>query len=87
MLGRNNIALLPLGYIIEKKQSTSTKWSRVVTLDSHCLQYTLDNLREQSEYTFSVIAENAVGVSPAALTGNVILNANASKSIYLERGF
>lgn len=50
----------------------------MVTLDSNCLQYTLDNLREKSEYTFAVFAENAVGVSPPATTDNVILNANAS---------
>lgn len=68
-----------LGYIIEKKQSTSTKYSKVVTLDSNCLQYTLDNLREKSEYTFAVFAENAVGVSPPATTDSVVLNANASK--------
>lgn len=50
-----------------------------MTLDSTCLQYTLDNLREKSDYTFAVFAENSVGVSPAAITDNVILNANASK--------
>lgn len=60
-------------------QSISTKWSKVVTLDSNCLQYTLDNLREKSEYSFAVYAENSVAISPAAITGNVILNANASK--------
>ncbi|KAI8118242.1 Titin [Lucilia cuprina] len=31
------------GYCIEKRSSTSTTWTKVITLDAHCLQYTVDN--------------------------------------------
>lgn len=58
-----------------------------MTLDSHCLLYTLDNLREKAEYMFAVFAENAAGISPAAITENVVLNANASKFIMWKRKY
>lgn len=73
------------GYVVEKRLATLTssiKWTRVVTLDSHCLQYCIDNLKEKSEYVFRVLAENAVGLSAPATTDNVVLKTHASK--YLD---
>lgn len=67
------------GYIIEKRSSTSTKWSKVVTLDSHHMNYCISNLKEKSEFVFRVFAENSVGLSPPAVTENVILRTHASK--------
>lgn len=71
-----------LGYIVEKRLSTlssSIKWSRVVTLDTHCLHYCIDNLKEKSEYIFRVLAENAIGLSAPAETENIVLKTHASK--------
>lgn len=70
------------GYIVEKRLATLTstiKWTRVVTLDTHCLQYCIDNLKEKSEYVFRVLAENAVGLSAPAITQNIVLKTHASK--------
>lgn len=71
-----------LGYIVEKRLSTlssSIKWSRVVTLDTYCLRYCIDNLKEKSEYVFRVLAENAIGLSAPAETENIVLKTHASK--------
>lgn len=72
------------GYVVEKRLSTvstSTKWTRVVTLDTHCQHYCIDNLKDKSAYSFRVLAENAVGLSAPAITENVVLKTHASKFI------
>jgi hypothetical protein len=66
------------GYIIEKHLSKSSQWSRVATLDSYCLSYCIDNLRESNELNFRVLAENAIGVSAPASTESVYLKTHAS---------
>lgn len=68
-----------VGYCVEKRSSTSSSWSKVVTLDAHCLQYTVDNLKEKCEYIFRVLAENGVGLGAPAVTNNVALKTHASK--------
>lgn len=70
------------GYIVEKRLATlssSIKWTRVVTLDTYCLQYCIDNLKEKSEYVFRVLAENVAGLSEPATTENIVLKTHASK--------
>lgn len=70
------------GYIVEKRLATlssSIKWTRVVTLDTYCTQYCIDNLKEKSEYVFRVLAENEVGLSAPATTENIVLKTHASK--------
>lgn len=70
------------GYIVEQRLATLTstiKWTRVVTLDTYCLQYCIDNLKEKSQYVFRVLAENAVGLSAPAITENIVLKTHASK--------
>lgn len=67
------------GYIVEKGSAKSSKWTKIVTLDTNCLQYCVDNLKEKSEYTFRVLAENAVGLSAPAVTGSISLKTHASK--------
>ena len=66
------------GYIIEKLLTKSSQWSRVATLDSYCLSYCIDNLKETNELNFRVSAENAMGVSAPAYTESVILKTHAS---------
>lgn len=70
------------GYVIEKRLSTSTKWNKVVTLDAHCLKYCIDNLKEKTEFSFRVYAENSAGLSPPALVESVILKTHASTYSY-----
>lgn len=67
------------GYVIERKLSTESKWTKVVTLDSSVLQYSVENLKEKSEYYFRVYAENAVGLSSPATTELIRLKTHASK--------
>lgn len=69
-----------LGYCVEKRSSTSSSWSKVVTLDAHSLQYTVDNLKEKCEYLFRVSAENEAGLGAGAVTESVALKTHASKS-------
>uniref|UniRef100_A0A0K8VP60 Titin n=2 Tax=Bactrocera latifrons TaxID=174628 RepID=A0A0K8VP60_BACLA len=66
------------GYCIEKRSATSTKWTKVITLDAHCRQYTVDNLKEKCEYWFRVSAENAVGLGAPAVTESVALKTHAT---------
>lgn len=49
-----------------------------MTLDAHCLQYTIDNLKTKCEYTFRVFAENSVGLSAPATTDTILLKTHAS---------
>jgi hypothetical protein len=65
-------------YIIEKLLAKSSQWSRVATLDSFCLSYCIDNLKETSELNFRVSAENAIGVSAPSYTEPVTLKTHAS---------
>lgn len=70
------------GYVVEKRLATlssSIKWTRVVTLDTYCTQYCIDNLKEKSEYVFRVLAENEAGLSAPATTENIVLKTHASK--------
>lgn len=78
------------GYVVEKRLATvsaSTKWTRVVTLDVHCLQYCIDNLKDKSSYSFRVLAENEVGLGAPAITENVVLKTHASKYNKQNRHF
>lgn len=65
-------------YIIEKLLTKSSQWSRVATLDSYCLSYCIDNLKETTELNFRVSAENAIGISTPAYTEPVTLKTHAS---------
>lgn len=71
-----------IGYMIEKRLATLTstiKWTHVISVDSYCIRYCVDNLKEKSEYVFRVLAENEAGLSAPAVTDNVLLKTNASK--------
>merc|ERR1719187_1167123 len=57
---------LLLGYIIEKRLSTSQSWERVETVESSVRIFTVENLKEKSEYFFRVLAENEVGAGKAS---------------------
>ncbi|KAG5677714.1 hypothetical protein PVAND_007446 [Polypedilum vanderplanki] len=65
-------------YIIEKLLSKSSQWSRVATLDSYCLSYCIDNLKDTNELNFRVSAENAIGVSAPSYTESVTLKTHAT---------
>ena len=64
-------------YIIEKRISTSEVWERVETVESSVRIFTVENLKERSEYYFRVSAENEVGVGAAHATERVVLATNA----------
>jgi len=65
------------GYVIEKRLSTTHKWEKVATVDTAVTQYTVENLKEKSEYYFRVSAENEVGAGEAAATEKVALRTSA----------
>lgn len=67
------------GYCVEKKSSTSTSWSKVITLDAHQLHYSIDNLKDKCEYWFRVSAENEAGLGAPAVTESISLKTHASK--------
>lgn len=66
------------GYILERRQVGQKTWTKVVTLDSAYLQYTVENLKEKSEFEFRIFAENAVGVSSPVVTEAISLKTHAS---------
>ncbi|CAA9993168.1 unnamed protein product [Nesidiocoris tenuis] len=65
-------------YVIEKQDSQSNKWTKVVTLDANVLKFTVENLKEKSELYFRVFAENAVGLSLPTTTSLVSLKTHAT---------
>uniref|UniRef100_A0A336LRZ8 CSON014789 protein n=1 Tax=Culicoides sonorensis TaxID=179676 RepID=A0A336LRZ8_CULSO len=65
-------------YIIEKRLTSSTKWTKVQTLETHYRTYCIDNLKEKSELVFRVMAVNAIGVSAPAITKGVKLKSHAT---------
>lgn len=67
------------GYVVEKKLEYMPKWEKVYTLEAFTLEYTLENLKEKSDYVFRVYAENAVGLSAPAQTDVVQIRTLASK--------
>lgn len=67
------------GYVIEKKLEFMPKWEKVYTLEAFNLEYTLENLKEKSDYIFRVYAENAIGLSAPAQTDVVQMRSLASK--------
>ena len=80
------------GYIIEKRISTTHKWEKAATVDPSVTQYTIENLKEKSEFYFRVSAENEVGASEPNNTEKVALRTSARKIIskkfrILDSGF
>lgn len=51
------------GYIVEKKEDFMTRWVNATRDAIHKTALTLNDLKEGSEYTFRVIAENKAGQS------------------------
>ena len=66
------------GYIIEKKLSSTETWERVVTVESSITSFTVENLKEKSEFYFRVSAENEVGVGESSMTEKVSLKTHAT---------
>lgn len=58
---------------------SSNKWTKVVTLDPSVLKYTVENLKDKSEWYFRIYAENSIGLSTYASTSLVSLKTHASK--------
>ncbi|XP_038047568.1 titin-like [Patiria miniata] len=58
------------GYIIEKKDRFSSRWSRVNDYSTQDVEYIVSGLKQGSEYEFRVAAENKAGVGkPSESTG------------------
>lgn len=57
----------------------SNLWTKVVTLDATVTNYTVENLKEKSEFYFRVFAENGIGLSFPTTTSLVSLKTHASK--------
>lgn len=66
-------------YIIEKRLTSSSKWTKVQTLEAHYRHYSIDNLKEKSELVFRVFAANAIGLSAPVFTDTVVLKTHASE--------
>merc|ERR1719449_12459 len=66
-----------IGYIVEKRLSSCEVWERVETVESSVRIFTVENLKEKSEYYFRVSAENEVGAGKATMTDKVSLQTHA----------
>lgn len=76
-----------IGYILEKRNLTldqEDKWEKVATVEPTITLFTIENLKEKSEYQFRISAENEVGAGPPALTKKVHMQTHASMSYDLE---
>ena len=54
------------GYILEKKESSSTYWSKVTITSPEELSFRVTRLFTGSQYQFRVSAENKAGTGPAS---------------------
>ena len=68
------------GYILEKCLQSTEKWEKVATVEPTVTLFTIENLKEKSEYQFRISAENEVGAGPPAYTNKVHMQTHASKS-------
>uniref|UniRef100_A0A182MBM1 Titin-like n=1 Tax=Anopheles culicifacies TaxID=139723 RepID=A0A182MBM1_9DIPT len=66
------------GYIIEKRLTTAQQWTKIKTLESNCLSYCVDNMKEKTELVFRIFAENAVGLSSPTVSESVVLKTHAT---------
>uniref|UniRef100_A0A182UGY7 Titin n=1 Tax=Anopheles melas TaxID=34690 RepID=A0A182UGY7_9DIPT len=66
------------GYIIEKRLTTAQQWTKIKTLESNCLSYCVDNMKEKTELLFRIFAENAVGLSSPTVSESVVLKSHAT---------
>ncbi|KAK7507540.1 hypothetical protein BaRGS_00001475, partial [Batillaria attramentaria] len=51
------------GYIVERKETTKSKWTRLEHLDADTLTFKATNLLDSYDYHFRVFAQNKVGLS------------------------
>ena len=62
-----------MGYVIERRDTTSRRWIQAnrepVTTTSH----TIINLREDTEYEFRIIAENSMGAGVPSVVSQRVL--------------
>lgn len=65
--------------MVQKQEKSSLTWTKVATLDPSTLQYTVENLKDKSEYYFHVLAENSAGLGPEASTELIALATHASE--------
>lgn len=57
------------GYIIEKREGVSTKWSKANLTNVTDIRFTVSGLTQDKTYEFRVLAKNAVGsVSNPSMT-------------------
>ena len=75
------------GYIIEKKETSSTYWSRVSTVSSGVTSHHITRLHRGEEYEFRVSAENRAGVGPASAPSAPIRaeDATGMKNFIIQR--
>lgn len=66
-------------YIIQKRLSSVETWEKVATVEPTVTLYTVENLKEKSDYLFQVSAENEMGAGEAAFTEKISLKTHASK--------
>lgn len=59
-------------YIVEKSEAQRPRWLRVARLPPDTLSVEVDNLIENKDYYFRVMAENEAGVGPALETDKAV---------------
>jgi hypothetical protein len=69
------------GYILEKRllEDETNQWEKVATVEPSVTLFTVENLRERSQYRFRVSAENEVGAGQPTETDAVVLKTHARK--------
>ena len=73
------------GYVIERREGSRTKWTKVGETSSETLKYKATRLTEGSEYAFRVAAENSIGVGEFATIDKPVkadVSFGQSKSTY-----
>ena len=61
-----------MGYIVERRESIRSQWTRLDHLDADTFKFKATNLISGQEYHFRVMAQNKVGLSEPLETDHVI---------------
>lgn len=61
------------GYTVEKREASSSLWTKVSKVDEFTTQLKVGNLTEKTEYYFRVTAENKIGKGPPLETNDATL--------------
>lgn len=69
-------------YIIEKQEPETQQWVKIADVEKDVISYCIQQLLENSEYLFRIVAQNPVGRSEALESEPILIKAGLGKLIF-----